>query len=271
MNPLVPCRSLLWSDAAAGGRRELDQARTYDMLVALEPAGNYHEKQGRSTGLYYFDGPHGPEPIYLKKYYRISWLQRWLAPLRRFPGPHELERLAIAQSLGIHVPQPVFAGADRRHACRSLLAVRELTGFEPLHEYFPRRFSKPLSRDDVAHKRALSRRIADIARRLHRAHWYHRDFYLCHLFIRCDSPQPEAFQLAMIDFGRLMASWRRRWRIKDLAELLFSADVPGITRSDRLRFLKDYLGQRRLDATARRLARRIERKAQGYRRHNAGQ
>ncbi|HEY5312544.1 MAG TPA: lipopolysaccharide kinase InaA family protein [Pirellulales bacterium] len=269
MTALSSRRTLFWAEPALSGWCGPDTRAVYERIVDLRPAGNYHEKQGRSTGLYYLDGPQGPQPIYLKKYYRLPWPKRWLAPLGQFPGPHELHLLRTAAALGIQVPEPVFAGADRRHACRSFLAVRELSGFAPLHEYIPRRFSQPPAAGDGAHKLALSRRIADIARRLHAAHWHHRDFYLCHLFIRVTGSDPDAFELAMIDFGRLLHSRRARWRIKDLAELLFSADVPGITRTDRLRFLKHYLAQSRLDATSRRLARRLERKAQGYRRHNA--
>lgn len=262
-------RMLFWADAEGRDWCGPDAHAAYEKIAGLRPAGNYHEKQGRSTGLYYLDGAGGSEPIYLKKYLRLPWSLRWLAPLAKFPGPHELRLLRTAAALGIHVPQPVFAGADRQHACRSFLAVRELSGFEPLHEYIPRRFSQIPAAGDVAHRQALSRRIADIARRLHAARWYHRDFYLCHLFIRVTGSAPDAFELAMIDFGRLLHSHRARWQIKDLAELLFSADVSGITRTDRLRFLKHYLGQPRLDAASRRLARRLERKAASYRRHNA--
>jgi heptose I phosphotransferase len=68
---------------------------------------------------------------------------------------------------------------------------------------------------------------------------------------------------------RLKQSWLARWRIKDLAQLLFSSDLPGITRTDRLRFFKKYLGIRRLDADARWLLRRIQWKASLYHRHNA--
>ena len=105
-----------------------------------------------------------------------------------------------------------------------------MAGFAPLHQYIPQRFAAPPSAADMAHKQAISRRIADIARRLHAAGWYHRDFYLCHLFIRVIGGEPDAFELAMIDFGRLTHSRRPRWQIKDLGELLFSADVSGITR-----------------------------------------
>ena len=78
-----------------------------------------------------------------------------------------------------------------------------------------------------------------------------------------------AFDLVLIDLMRLKQSRLARWRIKDLAQLLFSSDLPGITRTDRLRFFKKYLGIRRLDGDARWLLRRIQWKASLYHRHNA--
>ncbi len=73
---------------------------------------------------------------------------------------------------------------------------------------------------------------------------HHCDFYLCHFLIRDDPQAPDGFELALIDFLRLKHSTRPRWRIKDLAQLLFSTDMPGITRTDRLRFWKHYLRSR---------------------------
>ena len=70
--------------------------------------------------------------------------------------------------------------------------------------------------------------------------------------------------------GRLLHSRLPRWQVKDLAALLFSTYIPGVTRTDRLRFFKQYLGLKKLDAEAKRYAYRIQRKAERYRRHNRG-
>jgi heptose I phosphotransferase len=244
-------------------------ADAYDRLARLQPAGHFVEKQGRSTGWYQLRANDKPVSVYLKKYLRMPWWRRWLAPIAAFPGPRELANIERAAALGIAVPEPLVAGADRRHACQSLLATRELAGYVPLHQYIPARFARLQNAHDRILKRGLIGRLADVARRLHAAHLFHRDFYLCHFFARERPETPNYFDLVLIDLGRLLHSRLARWRVKDLAQLLYSSDLAGISRTDRLRFFKTYLGIARLDAPSRRLLRRVQRKAAGYRRHNA--
>ena len=243
---------------------------SYDDAARLEPTDDYVEKQGRSTGRYRLDVGDRTLSLYVKKHLRLPWWQRLLGATRLFPGPAEHANLRRAAELGIRVPEAVFAGAEARHPCGSLLATRELEGYLPLHIYVPgplTRLPEPRRR---RRKRALIARLVDMARRLHGRRLYHRDFYLCHFFLRDDAAAPDGFDLVMIDLGRLLRSRWSRWRVKDLAALLFSSDVPGITRTDRLRFYRAYLGVPKLDDDAKRLARRILRKAERYRRHNFG-
>ena len=92
-------------------------------------------------------------------------------------------------------------------------------------------------------KRALIRRVAEMARRMHRGGVNHRDFYLCHFLLHLD-PEPTAsnLRLSLIDLHR--AQIRRhtpcRWRNKDLASLYFSALNIGLTQRDLWRFLRHY-------------------------------
>lgn len=90
-------------------------------------------------------------------------------------------------------------------------------------------------------KRALVERVAVMARRMHRGGVNHRDFYLCHflLHLPVDTQAPK---LSLIDLHRaqVRSGVPRRWRDKDLAALHFSALEIGLTRRDRLRFLRAY-------------------------------
>ena len=90
-------------------------------------------------------------------------------------------------------------------------------------------------------KRALIRRVAEMARRMHGGGVNHRDFYICHflLHLPVDKSAP---RLSLIDLHRAQVrdATPRRWRDKDLAALHFSTLEIGLTVRDRLRFLRAY-------------------------------
>ena len=92
-------------------------------------------------------------------------------------------------------------------------------------------------------KRALIRSVAGMARRMHGGGVNHRDFYICHFLLHLDpAPTAENLKLSLIDLHRaqIREQTPRRWRDKDLASLYFSALDIGLTRCDRLRFLRGY-------------------------------
>jgi heptose I phosphotransferase len=77
---------------------------------------------------------------------------------------------------------------------------------------------------------------------------------------------PEDFKLSVIDLHRAQtrAKISRRWRDKDLAALYFSALDIGLTRRDKLRFLRGYFKRplRQILAEEAALLAWLERKAQ---------
>ncbi len=85
-------------------------------------------------------------------------------------------------------------------------------------------------------KRGLIRRIAEITRQIHQAHWYHRDYYLCHfLRVQCGD-------IYLIDLHRMRHRYfrRLRWQIKDLSALCYSVMALDVSPRDYLRFVKIY-------------------------------
>ena len=243
---------------------------SYEAAAELRPTDDYVEKQGRSTGRYRLKVGGDVLSLYVKKHYRLPWWRRMFGAAQSFPGPLEQAYLEKAASLGVRVPETVFSGADPSHPCGSILATRELEGYMPLHIYIP----GPLARMPAAQRRrrksALIARIVDMARRLHVQKLYHLDFYVCHMFLRDDPDRPDGFDLVLIDLGRLLSSRLSRWQIKDLGALCFSTYVPGVTRTDRLRFFKQYFDIKKLSPESKRMARRIMWKADRYHRHNFG-
>jgi heptose I phosphotransferase len=92
-------------------------------------------------------------------------------------------------------------------------------------------------------KRALITEVAKMTGTMHRAGVNHRDCYICHFLLHTDKPViADDFRLSLIDLHRaqVRSATPTRWRNKDLAGLYFSALNIGLTRRDKLRFLKAY-------------------------------
>lgn len=95
-------------------------------------------------------------------------------------------------------------------------------------------------------RHALTAELARMVGDMHRGGVNHRDCYLCHFLL--DTAQPidaHNIKLSVIDLHRaqLRAHLPMRWRDKDLSALYYSALEIGLTRRDKLRFLKGYFRQ----------------------------
>jgi heptose I phosphotransferase len=99
---------------------------------------------------------------------------------------------------------------------------------------------------DFRLKTAIIRKVAGIARTLHRNGVNHRDFYICHFLLDLKSnPSSSPFNLYLIDLHRVQIRKHtpRRWVIKDLSGLFFSSMDIGLTKRDLFRFMKAYSGK----------------------------
>jgi heptose I phosphotransferase len=224
-----------------------------DRIMTEPVTDRLHTKQGRSIGRRIFVEGRSELRVYLKRHYRLPWWQGVLATLFSnsawSPGLQEWQHLVWAEGEGFPVPRPVAAGqlAGPWFQLQGFLAVEELAGMLPLHEAVPlaARCLPPGEFDRW--KRGLIAELARLARELHRRSVFHKDLYLCHFYIPESftrlPPSTWANRVVMIDLHRLKrhrltAPW---WQGKDLAQLLYSSDVPGITARDRLRFWRLYV------------------------------
>jgi len=237
-----------------------------ERVMAITSADRFHAKQGRSTCRVRLDGPGGSVSAYLKRHERLPWRTR-LAALAHPAGRHtpagmEWRQLRKAEAVGFPVPEPLAAGEriGPWGTLSSYLLIRELEGYEALHEAIPQAAARLDPAAFAAWKRRLTAEVAALAARLHNSRTFHKDLYLCHFFLN-EAADP---RLVLIDFHRvkthrLGVNW---WRWKDLGQLLFSTfDVAGITDRDRLRFWTHY---RRLTGASRWQARPIRWKAARY-------
>lgn len=98
-------------------------------------------------------------------------------------------------------------------------------------------------RPSIQIKRELINRIANISRTVHQSGLCHRDFYLCHFLLHDDS-HAGSLQLSLIDLHRALIKKRltRRWVVKDIASLYYSAMHLGLSQRDLYRFMRCYEG-----------------------------
>ncbi|HAV11932.1 MAG TPA: lipopolysaccharide core heptose(I) kinase RfaP [Opitutae bacterium] len=150
---------------------------------------------------------------------------------------------------GIRVPKVLGKGerGSYPHAIESFVVLEALEDCDTL-EHFKEGWHDYTGVNWVRLKRDLITEVATISRKMHAKGINHRDFYLNHFLlnrkhIKNWSPRTE-IQLNLIDLHRVQqrSSVPRRWLIKDLGSLIFSALDVGLTSSDAARFLKIYLG-----------------------------
>ncbi len=269
-------RGTHWSWLADDYRAALP-ADLDETVMQIESADRFHAKQGRSTARVRFDSPWGQLSVYLKRHERMPWptrLASLLNPAGRYtPAGSEWSHLQTARSLGVRVPDVVAAGeriGPWGHL-QSYLMVAELVGSRELNEVLPGLARSMPPAEFARLKRELTRELAAIAARLHNAGCYHKDLYLCHVFLDLTGKAMPGGRLTLIDLHRLARHpiTGFRWRWKDLGQLLFSTfGVEGIDDRDRLRFWKHYRAMTRLPFP-RWQAARVRAKAGRYQAHNS--
>jgi tRNA A-37 threonylcarbamoyl transferase component Bud32 len=212
----------------------------------------------RTTTRFRLQDASGGEPAFYIKRHGPAPLKEYLKPWLRLRGPilgarHEWNAILRFRDAGIPTMTPVALGESGEH---SFLVTRAIEGCHKLSEKVRQTLSERELRD-------LLSGVAQLARRMHAAGMHHQDFYLGHVLVRRDDPH----QMYIIDLGRVRSHRRlaRRWIVKDLGQFAYSAS--SLSRAQRLRFFKFYLG-RDLDSGDRRLWRQVERKSEAIARHS---
>lgn len=251
-----------------------------DRILQVSVTDRLHEKQGRSIGRWTQTANGARLSVYLKRHYKLPSLHGWLAVLfpRRpwSPGLEEHANLEWVRSQGIPVPRVTAAGqfVGPWGRLQGFIAVEELDGMLALHEAVPLAYERLAPEEFDLWKRGLTAELARLSRELHTRNAFHKDLYFCHFYI------PEAYtrqipaawknEVVMIDLHRLgrhrlLKTW---FLVKDLAQLLYSSEVAGVTARDRVRFWKLYRQSWPGRAPTQALRTLIRIKWRLYRRHN---
>jgi heptose I phosphotransferase len=247
-------------------------------IMAMAVTDRLHRKQGRSIGRLALESEGQRLVVYLKRHYRLPWWHGLGALLRPgagwSPALQEWDHLRWAQEQGLPVPEALAAGEfiGPWGRLQSFLVVKELTGMLPLHQAIAAAATNLDAASFRRWKRGLAAEMARLAAQLHRRRRFHKDFYLCHFYVADeDTVRLPRWQgrVHLIDLHRLSHhrwTWPL-WLVKDLGQLWYSSEIPGVEPRDRIWFWRAYCRENPAARAMPWLRLCIRLKAWNYRRH----
>lgn len=172
--------------------------------------------------------------------------------------------MSLAQA-GINTPKVVAYGEQwgKFFEKRSFIITEKIPDAEPLEQRLPDCLSGQLTAGKLKEQRTFIKRLGQFARKFHNTGCRHRDFYLAHIFYS-DNGTFYLIDLQRVFRPRLLAE---RYRVKDIAQLYYSAPGRIFSRTDRLRFYKSYTGKNYLDKYDKLFIRRVVKKTRQMARH----
>ncbi|ABA88524.1 lipopolysaccharide kinase [Syntrophotalea carbinolica DSM 2380] len=194
----------------------------------------------------------GGRDYFVKQHYGLTWadIVGEVIRLRRpvLGAGNEYRMTALLNCIGIDTAQLVAFGVDGRWPTtqRSFIITRALPQSCTLNELCMQWKQQPSAKL----KRQLIRAVGEIVAKMHGAGINHRDLYVNHFRLPLnwlENPIGEP-PLFLMDLHRAQEHTvlSYRWRVKDLAALLFSVLGKPLSKRDHLRFLQTYFGERSL-------------------------
>ena len=157
---------------------------------------------------------------------------------------NEYRALVRLKELGVPTMTPAACGCRGRDPAHleSFLITDELADMVDLETLFSERRNDPPP-SQLRH--AFLRAVAESAGKMHRGGVNHRDCYLCHyLTPRTGADFGKCVYVIDLHRAQLRKRVPRRYLVKDLGGLCFSAFDAGLSRRDALRFIRSYSGRK---------------------------
>lgn len=186
----------------------------------------------------------GGTTVYLKKYTDtpyIKQLKNWIEHKAvKTTAEFDIRWCKTLSNAGINTADIIAWGYEKNFLFdkMSFSIVKEIENADSLEKKLPyfRSFK---------HKKDFISKLADFAGKFHDTGLRHRDFYLCHIFY---SESTGTFTL--IDLQRIFKPviFSKRFQIKDIAQLYYSAPKEHFSKTDRLRFYMRYKNITRLSS-----------------------
>lgn len=187
----------------------------------------------------------GARDYFIKRHRGVGWgeiFKNWVTLKRPvLSARNEVEAIRVLRDLNI--PTTPYVGHGIRGclpaSLHSFVLTEDLGDIVTLEDVA---FAWQKQRPRLRYKRALIRRVAEIAGTLHAHGIYHRDFYICHFCFKREEETLLPPQLYVLDLHRVEIHHppSESTQVKDLAALYFSAMDAGLSRGDWITFFKHY-------------------------------
>lgn len=216
-----------------------------------------------------FDIKSPPATLFLKRYESppaLGQLRNWLTARRRISCA--LTDFVPTASLAAHgIPTPKVIAFGRQWGFvfeKRSFVVTEKIPAESLERKLPSFFNAPSNPENLRARRDFIRRLACFVKTFHETGYRHRDLYFSHVFCG-DTGTFYLIDLARTFKPLLLA---RRYRLKDIAQLYYSAPAEYFSKTDRLRFLLAYTANTKLNKKLKTFIMKIKNKAKRMARHD---
>ena len=218
------------------------------------------------------DSPQLPSSttVFMKRYDRppvFVQVRNWLSHHnRRSNALREFEAAKKLTAAGINTPKVVSYGEQWSSMFeeRSFIITEKIPDAESLERKLPDCFNGPATTENLKLRRNFIVQSAAFIRKFHETNYRHRDLYFSHIFYS------DTGEFYLIDLARVFRPiiLRRRFQIKDIAQVYYSAPGKHFSETDRMRFYMAYTGQKRLTKKDKIFIRKVINKAERMARHD---
>ncbi|MFC1738581.1 lipopolysaccharide kinase InaA family protein [Planctomycetota bacterium] len=211
-----------------------------------------------------------PITLFLKRYDNppiLVQLKNWLSLRKRAScALLDFKPTRKLSAAGINTARTVCYGEEWGFFFekRSFCITEKIAEAESLERKLPEYFTvvdKPVK---LKQRRDFIKRLANFIRKFHETGYRHRDLYFSHVFL----DGREKFYL--IDLARAFEPlvFCEKFRIKDIAQIFYSAPAKYFSKTDRLRFYLRYAAIKRLTTKDKSFIRKVLKKTKRMARHD---
>lgn len=210
-----------------------------------------------------------PTTLFLKRYVHppiMAQIKNWIcARGRKSCGFLEFETAANLKKAGINTPKTIAYGEQlgALFEKRSFFVTEKIPDADALERKLPDCFKSPPAKYNLRLQRKFIADLASFIRKFHRTNYRHRDLYLSHIFYS------DSGDFYLIDLARAFRPilLKKRFQVKDIAQLYYSTPGKIFSQTDRLRFFLRYAGKQKLSVDDKIFIRQVIKKAKRMAQH----